>query len=217
MLSIILIAVSIGTISLTMPAANFTIPVEAFNEPTGTSGPSGITGATGSTGGVGTPGSETMKMGGWVIIEVYDKTGFQKYYSSNHNLIVDEGNQVVSDLLFGTTFTTGEAVGEMTFIQLGTGIVDPDEADTNCGTPAGSKYDATVVNHPTLIGAILNVTGNFGNQFLGAAISEICLTDSITNSSNNLMARQEFTPFTFNAGDTVNATWSITAIDHDGN
>ena len=205
MLSIILIAVSIGTISLVNPVANFTIPANSFVLPVGStvSEPPKV-------------GAEEMGMTGWVIIEVYDKDGNLKYYSSSHNLIVDKGNESTSDKLFGTTFTADEA-GEFTFIQLGTGTTAPDEADTDCETIAGSKIDGSVANHPTLIGAIINATGDFGNQFLGASISEICLTNSGTNATLNLFSRQTFTPFVFNSGDTINATWTITAIDHDGN
>lgn len=202
MLGIILIAISIGTISMVLPVANFTIPVEAFDETL--IEPS-------------KPGVESGAVSGHVIIEVYDKYGNLKYYTSNTNLIVSNGLEATSDLLFGTTFIGGEGATNFHFIQLGTGTTNPAAGDTNCETPAGNKIDDTaVVNHPTLIGAIINATGVFGNQLVGLSISEICLTDNSANTTGILLARQEFTPFTFNDGDTVNATWTITFLDHDG-
>ena len=207
MLSIILIAVSIGTVSLALPLSVSNIPLEAFESEVITSSltePKKI-------------GHEGIKESGWVIIEVYDKYNNLKYSSSNKNLIVHGGLNATSDLNYGTTFTALETVGGFHFIQLGTGTTNPDVKDTDCETPAGSKIDDTsVVNHPTLIGAIINATGEFGNQLIGLSISEICLTNNSANATGLLKARQEFTPFTFNDGDTVNATWTITMIDHDG-
>ncbi len=208
MLGIILIAVSIGTISITLPLST-SIPLDAFD----TSENELISEATVKP----KLGYEVIKESGWVIIEVYDKFGNQKYFSENKNLIVHAGLNATSDLNFGTTFTALEVAGGFHFIQLGSGTTNPDVKDTDCETPAGSKIDDTsVVNHPTLIGAIINATGVFGNQLVGQSISEICLTNNSANATGLLKARQEFTPFTFNDGDTVNATWTITMIDHDG-
>ena len=219
MLGILLIAISIGTVAVTVPVASFIAPTFdaiELDESIGFADTIEIQTTSLTEYEPKKSGSESMAMSGWVIIEVYDKDGNQKYYSSNHNLIVDKGNEATSDLLFATTHTTGESAGEFTFIQLGTGVVNPATGDTNCGTPAGNKIDGSVANHPTLIGAIINATGVFGNQLIGQAISEVCLTDNTANATGNLFARQEFTPFTFNDGDSVNATWTISMIDHDG-
>lgn len=205
MLGIILIAISIGTVSVVMPVAEFSIPLDAYN--------SQSNGATGSTGQVGGDG---VGVSGWVHIEVYDSEGNTKYVNDNHNLVVTKGLQSISDLVFGTTHTTGESVGGFSHIQLGTGTTNPAIGDTDCETIAGHKIDDTAPTN-TALGVYLNATINQGDGLGdGISISEICLTDSNTNATGNLFARQEFTPFTFNAGDTVNATWTITFADSDG-
>lgn len=158
-------------------------------------------------------GKDGAGVSGWVKITVLDEFGNIVAERSNYNLIVTKGLEVTSDLLFGTSHTSGEGVGNMKYIQLGVGTTNPAAGDTNCETPAGSKVaDSSIEN--TATGAIINAT--WTTQLLGQSISEICLTDSTTNATGNLFARQEYTPIPISGTYTVNAEWTITFEDSDG-
>jgi len=205
MLGIILIAISIGTVATVMPVAEFTIPLDAYD--------SQSVGATGATGEPQKQGVDGGSISGWVEITVLDGEGNIIAERSDHNLIVTDGLGVTSDLLFGTTHESGEGAGNMKYIQLGTGTVNPSAGDSDCGTIAGSKVaDANIEN--TATGAIINAT--WTTQLNGLSISEICLTDNATNATGNLFARQEYTPIAISGTYTVNAEWTITFADSDG-
>lgn len=150
---------------------------------------------------------------GWVNIKVYDEFNNLIAERSDQNLIVTDGLQVTSDLLFGTTHIGGEGVGLMKYIQLGTGTTNPAVGDSDCETIAGSKVEDTSIEN-TANGAIINAT--WTTQLSGLSISEICLTDSATNATGNLFARQEYTPIPISGVFTVNAEWTITFVDSDG-
>ncbi len=200
MLGILLIAISIGTISITLPLST-SIPFDAFES--GKIKTSSLT----------DPGVDGGAISGWVIITVLDGDGNIIAERNDHNLIVTEGLQVTSDLLFGTTHIGGESAGIMKYIGLGTGTTNPAAGDTNCETPAGSRViDSSVEN--TATGAIINAT--WTTQLNGLSISEICLVDQLANGTGNMFARQEYTPIAISGVYTVNAEWTITFADSDG-
>lgn len=201
------LALILGTITLVNPTANFVTPIDAVSiqsEPIETQPE------------IDEDLTHGITFSGWVIIEVYDKDGNLKYYNEDHNLTVTKGVESAIDLLFGTTHTTGESVGGFSFLQLGIGTTNPAAGDTACEniTGTGAKVDDTAVVN-TSNGVILNLTSWTHSATItdGVSISEICLTDNGSPATGNLFARQEFTPFTFNTGDLVNATWTITGAD----
>ena len=166
------------------------------------------------------PGTQTngglhagVKASGYVVIDVYDKNGNQKYHREDHNLVVDSGLQALSDLAFGTTHVAGESAGGFVNISVGSSATAPASGQTDCLTQNGNKKaDASVTN--TALGAIIDVS--WIAELPAVSLTEICLTDSITNSTGNLFSRQTYTAIPLTTTDTVNAQWTITFADSNG-
>lgn len=163
----------------------------------------------------GTPrkvGQQGVLATGYVVIDVYDQNGNQKYHREDHNLVVDNGLETLADLAFGTSHSTGESAGGFTWISVGTGGVAPAAGDTDCTQHGSKKQDVSVTN--TALGAVINVS--WVSELGAATIQEICLTDSGTPATGNLFSRQTYTGIPITATDTVNAEWTITFADSNG-
>lgn len=163
----------------------------------------------------GTPrkvGQQGVLATGYVVIDVYDQHGNQKFHREDHNLVVDNGLETLADLAFGTSHSTGESAGGFTWISVGTGGVAPAAGDTDCTQHGSKKQDASVTN--TALGAVINVS--WVAELGAATIQEICLTDSGTPATGNLFSRQTYTGIPITATDTVNAEWTITFADSNG-
>jgi hypothetical protein len=164
----------------------------------------------------GTPrkvGQQGVVASGYVVIDVYDKNGNLKSHNEDHNLVVDNGLETLADLAFGTTHSTGESAGAFVNISVGSSGTAPASGQTDCLTQNGNKKaDASVTN--TALGAIINVS--WIAELPAVSLQEICLTDSVTNSTGNLFSRQTYTAIPITATDTVNAEWTITFADSNG-
>lgn len=154
-----------------------------------------------------------VKASGYVVIEVFDDKGNKKFHREDHNLVVDSGLEALSDLAFGTTHVSGESAGAFVNISVGSSGTAPAAGQTDCLTQNGNKKaDASVTN--TALGAVINVS--WIAELPAVSLQEICLTDSITNSTGNLFSRQTFTAIPLTTTDTVNAQWTITFADSNG-
>lgn len=158
-------------------------------------------------------GGEGVQVTGWVKITVLDEFGNVKSVHEDYNLIHTGGLGATSDLLFGTTHVSGESVGGFDNISLGSSSAALNASHTDCQTQAGHKLaDASPTNSGS-IGAVINQSWV---AVLGTVtIEEICLTDSITNATGNMYARQLTGSISVLPADTVNAEWTITFADSD--
>jgi hypothetical protein len=158
-------------------------------------------------------GGDGVAVSGYVVIEVFDKNGNLKSHTEDHNLVVDNGLETLADLAFGTTHSTGESLGGFDNISVGSSATAPAAGQTDCITQNGNKkVDSTVTN--TALGGIIDVS--WVAELPAVTLTEICLTDSPTNATGNLFARQTYGGVTISTSDTVNAQWTITFADSNG-
>jgi len=154
---------------------------------------------------------------GWILkgyfsITHSDADGNLIRYIQTDNLVVNEGMECVSDLVFGTTSCTGEGVQQ--FLALGTGTVAPVDGNLALGTESGTcarVQDATpAIDTSTTGQRAVTVSSTFsGGTCEGQAFGETGVFDA--SSSGNMLARSLITPtITLGVGDTISVDYTVT-------
>lgn len=167
-------------------------------------------------------GTEHPVVLGHIIAVVKDNDGNIKAYRQTDNLVVSNGLNATSNVLFGTTQSTSSATVNK-FQYVGVGTSNTAVAYTNTGLTAqrASKILGTVTNinagSGTGMGAQIVASwpaGKLANSSsTTATIQEAGLFDSIANAtgSSNMYAHQVITPgISLGTADTLTVTWQIT-------
>ena len=156
----------------------------------------------------------TMRYLGHVTAVVYDSNGNIKSYFQTDNLIVDDGRNCATDLVFGTSFHTASCtiVDKMAIGKSST-PVDP-ETDTALGSETANGKEGLTIKDlvaATGTGLLDDVMFTLSNTFIiqsadsGQSIGETGLFDS----SGNLFARTLIGPVGVSTGDKVTINWEF--------
>lgn len=175
--------------------------------------------------------SATGVITGHVTTTLTDSAGNIKEYRQSDNLIVNQGENCVTKMLFGasggSTTGTGVCTGQNTdgfrYIQIGNSSQTVQSSDYKLGGP----YNATS-GVPSLVPKVATVTltNSTGSgagttaiavlattftstQSAAQTVSESALFNSTTDTSNAMFARQTFTGITMNNGDSLTVQWTI--------
>lgn len=168
---------------------------------------------------------------GHVTTTLRDSDGNIKEYRQSDNLIVNQGENCVTKMLFGaaggSTVGTGVCTGSNSdgfrYIQIGNSSQTVQSSDFKLGVP----YNATS-GVPSLVPKVSTVTltNSSGStagttaiavlattftstQAAAQTVSESGLFNSTTDSTNAMFARQTFTGITMNNGDSLTVQWTI--------
>ena len=156
----------------------------------------------------------TMRYLGHVTAVVYDPNGNIKSYFQTDNLVVDDGRNCATDLVFGTSFHTSSCtiVDKMAIGKSST-PVDP-ETDTALGSEAANGKESVTISDlvaATGTGLLDDVMFTLSNTFIilvadsGTSIGETGLFDS----SGNLFARTLIGPIGVTTGDSITVNWEF--------
>ena len=180
-------------------------------------------------------------MMGHLQIETFDKDGNLKDYRQTDNAVVDDGEQCISKMLFGTTqasagrgeYTgtsacTGALTGAWDVIAIGTtntdnagnaGVNDTDvilgnETATSKGLERGTATTKTWTNGTGQTTTKIVMSKTFTSDSpRDHTIVESGLFNSTTVAGSGMLARQTFSGVTLSDGDSITVTWTFTVGD----
>ena len=156
---------------------------------------------------------------GHLTLTAYDDNGNVIAYRQTDNVVVNVGDNCISDLLFAEASgqCTGEAANGFNFVHIGIGS-DSSTAETdanplpiNCNTSV-TATSAVITAATGTGGASTLITADFNN--VGATINEAALKDATGCGNGNPLAYQQFTDIPLGASDDLTIQWTITI---DGN
>jgi hypothetical protein len=140
----------------------------------------------------------TLRITGYVRIELRDAHGALKDEREIRNLVVTAGKSWIASRMTGTPATMG-------WMQLGTGVTAPAPGDTTLTTPNGSAV------------AVTSQTANANSVAYVCTFNAGVATGSNTEagifnaaSSGTMLAHTTFTTIVKGASDTMTVTWTIT-------
>lgn len=161
---------------------------------------------------------------GHVETVVRDADGNVKEYRQSDNLVVNNGENCASRLLFsddaaGAT-ATGVCTGTLTqgfnVIAIGTGTATAADADVRLTAESvGNGLDRALATTRTLTNgtggteAQAQFSRTFTNTGASTTIAESGLFNSTTSSTGGMFARQTFTGISLNTNDQLTVTWTI--------
>jgi len=158
--------------------------------------------------------SESSGMLGHIELVAKDSDGNIKAYRQTDNIIVNVGKSCAAIHIFGVptgsngtgTACGGQLVNPFNLMAIGTSTTAAQATDTALVAQVGSR-----VNNGTM--TLINSTANAPYVILqdtfrpNAAIAEAGIFDSATGG--HMFARQQFTPISLGATDTLTVTWRI--------
>ncbi len=175
--------------------------------------------------------SAAAMMTGHVETIVTDAVGNVKEYRQSDNLIVNQGENCVSKLLFtadaGGSTTTGVCTGALTQGFTVIAIGNNTSVAGNTNSTLGAEYTAangntalarqtattiTLTNSTAVTGisqatALLEAT--FTNGGTTQSVSESGLFNSTSQTADGMFARQQFTAVSLNNGDSLTVRWTV--------
>ena len=155
--------------------------------------------------------SDDAQFGGVFTFTHRDADGNVIQTFQQHNLVVNEGMECVSDFVFGTTSCTGEAVFQ--YLAVGTGATAVADAQTALITESGTcarVQDATpAIDTGTTGQRTITISSVFsGANCEGASFAETGLFDAAT--TGNMLARALISPtINLGSGDTLQIDYDI--------
>jgi hypothetical protein len=159
---------------------------------------------------------------GHIVAVVKDNDGNIIAYRQTDNLVMSNGKNATSNVLFGSTQATSSAtVNKFQYVGVGTSATAVAYTDTGLGTQRGNKVLGTVTNinsgGGSGMGAQIASTWAAGklanNTSTSTTIQEAGLFDAFANAtaSSNMYAHQVISPgISMGTGDTLTVTWKIT-------
>ena len=155
----------------------------------------------------------TMRFLGHVTAVVYDSNGNIKSYFQTDNIVVDDGRNCATDLVFGTSFHTASCtiVDKMAIGKSST-VLDP--TDTKLFSKTDNFNEDVIITDlvaATGTGLLDDVMFKLSNTFIilsadsGSSISETGLFDS----EGNMFARTFIGPIGVTAGDKITVNWEL--------
>lgn len=154
---------------------------------------------------------------GHIALSVYDSEGNIKMYRQTDNQIMNQGENCVIDVLFGSTTSGSEACSSpATFdkIAIGTSATTVTAADTVLASEstraAGSLGTTTSSSGTGTTSSAQVVSHTFTAGAGGLNLRESGLFDTTGADSGNMFARQTFGTVPLNSGDTITVDWTIT-------
>ena len=180
-----------------------------------------------------TSNSANGLMMGHLTIEAHNERGELIAYRQTDNEVVDDGEQCILKMLFGTTgssqagrgeyTSTGACTGALTGawdnIAIGTDttaaadtqILLGNETSSSDGLERGKATTKTWTNGTGATTTKLVLQKTFTNDSPRAhTIAESGLFNSTTNDANGMLARQTFTGVALSNGDSITITWTFT-------
>ncbi len=172
-------------------------------------------------------------MMGHLTVEAHNENGELVAYRQSDNEVVDDGEQCILKMLFGTTgssqagrgeyTTTGACTGALTgawdTIAIGTDttaaadtqIFLGNETSTSNGLERGVATTKTWTNGTGATTTKIVLSKTFTNDSPRAhTIAESGLFNSTTIDTNGMLARQTFTGVALSNGDSITITWTFT-------
>ena len=172
-------------------------------------------------------------MMGHLTVEAHNENGELVAYRQSDNEVVDDGEQCILKMLFGTTgssqagrgeyTTTGACTGALTgawdAIAIGTDttaaadtqIFLGNETSTSNGLERGVATTKTWTNGTGATTTKIVLSKTFTNDSPRAhTIAESGLFNSTTIDTNGMLARQTFTGVALSNGDSITITWTFT-------
>lgn len=159
--------------------------------------------------------SESSRMLGHIELVAKDSDGNIKAYRQVDNIVVNVGKSCAIIHIFGIptgsngtgTACGGQFVNTFNLVAIGTGTTAAQATDTSLIAQVGSR-----ANNGTM--TLINSTSNAPYVILqdtfrpNTTISEAGIFDSATGG--HMFARQQFTPISLGATDTLTVTWRVT-------
>ena len=174
-------------------------------------------------------------MMGHLQVETFDKDGNLKDYRQTDNAVVDDGEQCISKMLFGTTqasagrgeYTgtsacTGSLTGAWDVIAIGTDstaaadtqVILLNETATSDGLERGVATTKTWTNGTGSTTTKIVMSKTFTSDSpRDHTIQESGLFNSTTVAGSGMLARQTFSGVTLSDGDSITVTWTFTVGD----
>ena len=172
-------------------------------------------------------------MMGHLTVEAHNEAGELVAYRQSDNEVVDDGEQCILKMLFGTTgssqagrgeyTTTGACTGALTgaWDNIAIGTTTTSAADTQVllgnetsssdGLERGTATTKTWTNGTGSTTTKIVLSKTFTNDSPRAhTIAESGLFNSTTNDANGMLARQTFTGVALSNGDSITITWTFT-------
>ena len=174
-------------------------------------------------------------MMGHLQIETFDKDGNLKDYRQTDNAVVDDGEQCISKMLFGTTQAsagrgqysgtsacTGSLTGAWDVIAIGTDstaaadtqVILLNETSSSDGLERGVATTKTWTNGTGSTTTKIVMSKTFTSDSpRDHTIQESGLFNSTTVAGSGMLARQTFSGVTLSDGDSITVTWTFTVGD----
>lgn len=174
-------------------------------------------------------------MMGHLQVETFDKDGNLKDYRQTDNAVVDDGEQCISKMLFGTTqasagrgqYTgtsacTGSLTGAWDVIAIGTDstaaadtqVILLNETSSSDGLERGVATTKTWTNGTGSTTTKIVMSKTFTSDSpRDHTIQESGLFNSTTVAGSGMLARQTFSGVTLSDGDSITVTWTFTVGD----
>ena len=174
-------------------------------------------------------------MMGHLQVETFDKDGNLKDYRQTDNAVVDDGEQCISKMLFGTTQAsagrgqysgtsacTGSLTGAWDVIAIGTDstaaadtqVILLNETATSDGLERGVATTKTWTNGTGSTTTKIVMSKTFTSDSpRDHTIQESGLFNSTTVAGSGMLARQTFSGVTLSDGDSITVTWTFTVGD----
>ena len=174
-------------------------------------------------------------MMGHLQVETFDKDGNLKDYRQTDNAVVDDGEQCISKMLFGTTQAsagrgqysgtsacTGSLTGAWDVIAIGTDstaaadtqVILLNETASSDGLERGVATTKTWTNGTGSTTTKIVMSKTFTSDSpRDHTIQESGLFNSTTVAGSGMLARQTFSGVTLSDGDSITVTWTFTVGD----
>jgi hypothetical protein len=144
--------------------------------------------------------NDKLKLSGWVIWELRNAAGVLLFRDECHNLVVDEGLELIASLLIGG----GTAPSHMAIGSDGTA---PDPSDSALGT----ELARVVFTSATVTDNVITWVGTFGPGVGTGTVQEAGIFNDGT--TGDMLCRTTHGAFVKAAGDTLTITWDLTLSD----
>jgi hypothetical protein len=147
---------------------------------------------------------EKINLTGSVHVQLFDENGKLKQEHENHNLIVSVGKTYLATWIAAAS----QSGYFMQYMALGTGTNSPTSGDTALQTEfSGGGYSRVAGTLSSSSNTWQNIA-TFGAGNGTGAVTEAGLFSAIT--SGTMLARQVFSVYNKQAGDTLTITWTVT-------
>lgn len=163
---------------------------------------------------------------GHVTTTLTDSDGNIKAYRQSDNLIVNNGENCVSKMLFGgsggsstgSSVCTGQITEGFRYIAIGNSSTAVTSADTGLGNELtasglGAKFSTITWTNSTGSGtgttAQAVMSASFTNSGATQSITESGLFNGTSANTNGMFARQTFSSISMNNGDSLTVQWTI--------